>query len=127
MRQEFHMRQRLAVLEGSEEDSSSSSSHHPCRQVAGERGTPYPRMSMRTQMARRTSGPPNEANHECWVGDGSVDRPIMLIPIEDVVVTPALSSSEEGEYHEAPVADEGGITDVSNSELDLAEEKESSN
>ena len=122
------MRQHLAVLEGSEEDSSSSPSRSSCRQVAGERGTPYPCMSMRTQMAHRTTGPLNEANRECWVGSGSADHPIMLIPIKDVVVTPALSSSDEdGEYHEAPVADEGGITEVSNLELDLAEEKESSN
>ena len=121
------MRQRLAVLEGSEEDSSSSPSpsrrRHP---IPGERGTPYPHMSMRTQKARRTTGPPNEANRERWVGSGSADHPIMLIPIEDVVVTPASSSSEDGEYHEAPV-EEGRITEVSNSELDLAEEKEPSN
>ena len=122
------MRQRLAVLEGGEEDSSSSSSPRLRCRVAGERGTLYPRMSMHTQMARRTNGPPNEANREHWVGEGSADRPIMLIPIEDVVVTPALSSSEEdGEYHEAPVADEGGITEVSNSELDLVEDKGSAN
>src|SRR5579872_1653545 len=121
------MRQRLAVLEGSEEDSSSSPSRSSRRRVAGERGTPYPCMLMRTQMAHHTTGPPNEANCECWVGSGSADHPIMLIPIEDVVVTPASSSSEDGEYHEAPVVDEGGITEVSNSELDLAEEKESSN
>src|SRR5579872_7519545 len=127
MRREFRMRQRLAVLEGGEEDSSSSSSPHSRRRVAGERGTPYLRMSMRTQMARRTAGPPNEANCECWVSEGSADHPIRLIPIEDVVVTPASSSSEDGEYHKVPVADEGGITEVSNSELDLAEEKESSN
>ena len=125
------MRQRLAVLEGSEEDSSSSPSNSRRRRpIPGERGTPYPPMSMRTQKARRTTGPPNEANRECWVGSGSADHPIMLIPIEDVVVTPALSSSdEEGEYQEAPVAEEeeGGITEVSNSELDLAEDKEPSN
>ena len=129
MRREFRLRQRLSVLEGSEEDSSSSPPSWRRRRIPGERGTPYPRMSMRTQMARRTTGPPNEANRECWVGDRSADHPIRLIPIEDVVVTPASSSSEEdGDYHEAPVADdEGGITEVSNSELDLAEEKESSN
>src|SRR6201993_4678187 len=123
------MRQRLAVLEGSEGDSSPSPSSRRRHWVAGERGTPYPRMSMRTQMARRTAGPPNEVNRERWVGSGSADHPIMLIPIEDVVVTPALPSSEEdGEYHEAPVAEEeGGITEVSNSELDLAEEKEPAN
>ena len=127
MRREFRMRQRLAVLEGSKEDSSSSPSHSR-RRIPGERGTPYPRMLMRTQKARRTTGPPNEANRERWVGSGSADHPIMLIPIEDVVVTPALHSSEEDrEYHEAPVEEEGGITEVSNSELDLAEEKESSN
>src|SRR5579872_3098622 len=61
MRREFCLRQRLAVLEGSEEDSSSSPPSRRHR-VAGERGTPYPRMSMRTQKARRTTGPPNEAN-----------------------------------------------------------------
>src|ERR1700757_1130220 len=129
MRRGFRMRQRLAVLEGSEGDSSPSpSSPRRRRRVAGERGTPYPRMSMRTQMARRTAGPPNEANCERWVGSGSADHPIMLIPIEDVVVTPASPSSEEdGEYHEAPVAGEGGILGGSESELDLAEEKESSN
>ena len=122
------MRQRLAVLEGSEEDSSSSpSGSRRRRPIPGERGTPYPRMLMRTQKAHRTTGPPNEANRERWVGSGSADHPIMLIPIEDVVVTPASPSSEEdGEYQEAPVAEEeeGGITEVSNSELDLAEEKE---
>src|SRR5579872_4493441 len=119
MRREFRLCQRLSVLEGSKEDSSSSPpSRHRCR-VAGEQGTPYPHMSMRTQMVRRTTGPPNEANRERWVGSGSADHPIMLIPIEDVVVTPVSPSSEEdGEYHEAPVADEGGITEVSNSELD---------
>ena len=127
MRREFRLRQCLSVLDGSEEDSSSSPPSRCCR-VAGERSTPYLRMSMHTQRARSTTGPPNEANRECWVGSGSADHPIMLIPIEDVVVTPTLPSSEEdGEYHEAPVADEGGITEVSNSELDLAEEKESSN
>ena len=131
MRRGFRMRQRLAVLEGSEGDSSPSpSSSRRRRRVAGERGTPYPRMSMRTQMARRTNGPPNEANRERWVGSGSADHPIMLIPIEDVVRTPVSPSSEEdGEYQEAPMAEEeeGGITEVSNSELDLAEEKEPAN
>src|SRR5579872_6720796 len=68
MRREFRLRQRLSVLEGSGEDSSSSPpSRRRCR-VAGERGTSYPRMSMCTQMACRTTGPPNEANCECWVG-----------------------------------------------------------
>ena len=45
------------------------------------------------------------------------------------MVAPASPSSEEdGEYQEAPMAEEeeGGITEVSNSELDLAEDKESS-
>src|SRR5579872_4049160 len=131
MRREFRMRQRLAVLEGSEEGSSSSPSHSRRRRpIPGEWGTPYPRMSMCTQKARRTTGLPNEANRERWVGSGSTNHPIMLIPIEDVVVTPASPSSEEdGEYHEAPVEEEeeGGITEVSYSELDLVEEKESSN
>src|SRR5579872_3961960 len=131
MRRGFRMRQQLAVLEGSEGDSSPSpSSSRRRRRVAGEQGTPYPRMLMRTQMARRTAGPPREANRERWVGSGSADHPIMLIPIEDVVRTPASPSSEEdGEYQEAPMAEEeeGGITEVSNSELDLAEEKEPAN
>src|SRR5579872_7408393 len=74
MRREFRLHQHLSVLEGSEEDSSSSPPSHRCRWVAGERGTPYPRMLMHTQMARRTTGPPNEANRECWVGEGSADR-----------------------------------------------------
>src|SRR5579872_6594728 len=87
MRREFRLRQRLAVLEGLEEDSSSSPPSRRRRRVAGEQGTPYPHMSMRTQMARRTTGPPNEANRERWVGSGSANHPIMLIPIEDVVVT----------------------------------------
>src|ERR1700757_4536931 len=127
MRRGFRMRQCIAVLEGSEGDSSPSpSSSRRRRRVAGEGGTPYPRMSMRPQRARRTTGPPNEANRERWVGSGSADHPIMLIPIEDVVRTPSSPSSEEdGEYQEAPVAEEeGGITEVSNSELDLAEDKE---
>src|SRR5579872_3849467 len=70
MRREFRLRQRLSVLEGSEEDSSSSPPSRR-RRVAGERGTPYPRMSMRTQKACRTTGPLNEANRERWVGLGS--------------------------------------------------------
>src|SRR5579872_601985 len=94
MRREFRLRQRLSVLEGSEEDSSSSPPSRHRRRVAGEWGTPYPRMLMHTQMARCTTGPPNEANCERWVGSGSADHPIMLIPIEDVIVTPASPSSE---------------------------------
>src|SRR5579872_4304469 len=84
MRREFHMRQRITVLEGGEEDSSSSP--QPClrHHIAGERGTPYPRMSMHTQMARRTARPPREVNRESWVGKGSADLPLRLIPIEDV-------------------------------------------
>ena len=87
MRREFRLHQRLAVLEGSEEDSSSSPPSR-CRRVAGERGTPYPRMSMRTQKAHRTTGPPNEANHEHWVGSGSADHPIMLILSEIATLEP---------------------------------------
>ena len=129
MRCEFRLRQRIAVLEGKEEDSSSSPRPHLRRRTAGERGTPYARMSMRTQMARWTTRPPREVNSESWVGDGSADLPLRLVPIQDVVVTPALSSSDkEGEYHKAPVTDEeGGITEVSNSELDLVGSKESPN
>src|SRR5579872_7241829 len=56
MRREFRLCQRLSVLEGSEEDSSSSPPSRR-RRVAGEQGTPYPHMSMRTQKARRTTGP----------------------------------------------------------------------
>src|SRR5579863_10345452 len=66
MRREFRLCQHLSVLEGLEEDSSSSPPSRRHR-VAGERGTPYPRMSMRTQRARCTTGPPNEANRERWV------------------------------------------------------------
>src|SRR5579872_5356739 len=51
MRREFRLRQRLSVLEGLEEDSSSSPPSRCRRRIAGERGTPYPRMLMRTQMA----------------------------------------------------------------------------
>jgi hypothetical protein len=115
----------LSVLEGRDEDSSSSPHPRLRHHVAGERGTPYPHMFMRTQMACRTAGPPCEVNRESWVGDGSADLPLRLIPIEDVMVTPVSSPSEDGEYHKVPVADEGGITDVLNLELDLAEEKES--
>src|SRR5579872_1742138 len=74
MRREFRLCQHLSVLEGSEEDSSSSPPSHHRRQIPGEHGTPYPRMSMRSQMARCTAGPPNEANRECWVSSGSADH-----------------------------------------------------
>ena len=55
-------------------------------------------------------------------GDGSESQPLRLIPIKDVVVSPAPSSSEEGKYHKAPV-ESSGITKVDNEELDLVEEK----
>jgi len=135
MRREYQLRQRLSVLEGAQPSeaprSSDSDAPRPCRRhVAGERGTPYPRLSQRLQMACRMSGPPHEANRESWVGDGSKDSPLRLIPIQDVSIEPplAMSSSEgEEEYQEAPVVkleDEGvGITDVSEGELDLAGSK----
>src|SRR5579872_1674760 len=87
MRREFRMRQRIAVLEGKEEDSSSSPRPRLRRHTTGERGTLYPCMSMRTQMARRTAGPPQEANCESWVGEGSADLPLRLVPIQDLAVT----------------------------------------
>ena len=48
-----------------------------------------------------------------------------LIPIDNVVVSPLLtkSSSEDGEYHDPPVKEEGGITDILDRELDLARSK----
>ena len=71
-----------------------------------------------------SSGPPHKENHEYWAGDGSEGCSMRLIPIEDVTVSPPLtsSSSEDGEYHEAPIED-GGTTDVSNWDLDLARGK----
>ena len=135
MRQEFRLCQRLSILEGRQQAeaprSSDSDAPRPrCCNIARERGTPYPRLSQRLQMACRMSGPPHEANRESWVGDGSKDSPLRLIPIQDVSIEPplAMSSSEgEEEYQEAPVVkleDEGvGITDVSEGELDLARSK----
>ena len=131
MRQEFQLRQRISVLEGHRPSDvpRSSDSDAPrlrCRGVPGERGTPYPCLSQHLQMARWSSGPPQEENHESCAGDSSEACPMRLIPIEDVVVSPPLatSSSEDGEYHEAPVEDEGvGITDVLDRELDLARSK----
>src|SRR5579872_4181662 len=135
MRREFRLCQCLSVLEGAQQSgaprSSDSDAPRPrCRHIAGERGTPYPCLSQRLQMALRSSGPPHEANRESWVGEGSEANPLRLIPIEDVSVEPPLaasSSEDEEEYQEAPVVkeeDEGlGITDMSEGELDLARSK----
>ena len=87
MWREYRLRQRVSVLEGSQPSeaprSSDSNTPHPRRRhIAGERGTPYPRLSQCLQMARRTSGPPNEANCESWVGEGSEANPMRLIPID---------------------------------------------
>jgi hypothetical protein len=111
--------------------SSDSDAPHLCHcHITGERGTPYPRLSQRLQMACRMLGPPNEANCESWVGEGSEANPMRLIPIEDVSIEPPLtasSSEDEEEYQEAPVVkeeDEGlGITDMLEGELDLAGSK----
>jgi hypothetical protein len=135
MRREFRLRQRLSVLEGAlvsvaprSSDSDAPRLHR--RHIAGERGTPYPCLSQRLQMVRRTSGPPREANCESWVGEGSEASPLRLIPIEDVSVKPPLtvsSSEDKEEYQLAPVVKEEdervGITDVSEGELDLAGSK----
>ena len=133
MRQEFRLRQHLSVLEGCHSAdvprSSDLDAPHPhCRHIARERGTPYPHLSQCLQMAHRSSGPPQEANHERWAGEESEANPLRLIPIEDVSVDPPLTtSSSEDEYQEAPQVkeeDEGlGITDVSEGELDLARSK----
>src|SRR5579872_7434726 len=134
MRCEFRLRQCLSVLEGHQpaEAPQSLDSDAPRprpRGVASERGTPYPCLSQHLQMACRLSGPPREANHESWVGEGSEACPLRLIPIEDVSIDPplAVSSSSEEEYQEAPLVkeeDEGlGITNVSEGELDLAGSK----
>src|SRR5579872_1046126 len=122
---EYCVCQCLVVLEteGSGCSVWGSDSNSPFRavehHVAGERGTPYPRLSTYHQLAHWTSGPPREENREHWAGEGSVGQPLRLISIEDVVVDPAPSLSEDGEYHEAPVAS-GGITEVDNDELDKA-------
>src|SRR5579872_1289293 len=134
MRWEFRLHQRLSVLEGHQPAdvpwSSDSDAPCPrCRGIARERGTPYPHLSQRLQMAHHSLGPPQEANHESWVGEGSEACPLRLIPIEDVSIDPplAVSSSSEEEYQEAPLVkeeDEGlGITNVSEGELDLAGSK----
>ena len=132
------MWQCLSVLEKGKATSvpRSSNSDDPfhrvecrCRAIPGEQGTPYPRLSQHLQMVHQSSGPPHEEGCEYWASDGSKGCPMRLIPIEDVVVSPPLtkSSSEDGEYHEAPVEDEVdegvGITDVSDQELDLARSK----
>src|SRR5579872_7423383 len=134
MRREFRLHQHLSILEGCQlakvPRSSDLDAPHPCRRgIAGERGTPYPRLSQHLQMARCLSGPPWEENRESWIGEGSEVCPLRLIPIEDVSVEPPLtaSSSEEEEYQEAPQVkeeDEGlGITNISEGELDLAGSK----
>src|SRR5579872_745464 len=69
MRQEFWLHQHLSVLEGRQPAnvprSSDSDAPHPRHHgIAGERGTPYPRLSQRLQMACCSSGPPQEANCE---------------------------------------------------------------
>jgi hypothetical protein len=92
--------------------------HH----IKGERGAPYPQLLQQLQMAHCTNGPPCEENQECWLGEGSESHPLMLIPIEDVVVDPLPSSSEEGEYHKAPV-ESGGITNVDNKDLHQVDEE----
>src|SRR5579872_915574 len=114
MRREYCMWQHLSVLEkGTAVDcprllDSNDPFHgveHRHQAIPGERGTPYPCLSQCLQMAHRSSGPPCEANHEYWAGDGSKGCPMRLIPIEDVTVLPPLatSSSENSEYHKAPV------------------------
>ena len=111
MRQEFRLHQCLSVLEGRQPANvprlSDLDAPHPrhCH-IVGERGTPYPWLSQCLQMARRSLGPPCEANCESWVGEGSEACPLRLIPIEDVSVEPPLaasSSEDEEEYQEAPV------------------------
>ena len=127
MRQEFCNCQHLSILEkkGDSHSVRSSNSDNPFHgvehcHVEGERGTPYPCLSHHLQMAHHMGGPPCEENCEYWVGDGSGGHPLRLIPIEDTIISPPLSSSssEDGEYHEAPI-ESGGIMDVDNEELDL--------
>ena len=127
------MWQGISVLEKGKAEAGprSSDSDNPfhgvecrCRVIPGEGGTPYPHLSQCLQMACHSSGPPHEANHGYWAGDGSEGCPMRLIPIEDVTVSPPLTSSsfEDGEYHKALVED-GGITDVLDQDLDLAGRK----
>src|SRR5579872_3160571 len=126
----YHICQCLAVLEAKGLGHSiwSSNSNSPFRategSVAGERETPYIRLSTHHQLVHWTGGPPREENREYWTGEGSVDHPLRLITIEDVIVDPSPSLSKEGEYHEAPV-ESGGITKVDNNKLDKVEERPS--
>src|SRR5579872_7395713 len=90
------------------------------RRIAGEWGTRYLRLSTHHQLAHCTGGPPREENREHGTGKGSVDHPLQLIPIKDVIIDPVPSSEEK--YYEAPV-ESGGITEVDPDELDKAEER----
>jgi hypothetical protein len=135
MRCKFRIYQHLSILEKGKagplpcllDSDSPFCGVERCQHIAGERGTLYPRLSQHLQMACWSSGPPCEENCEFWAGDGSEGCLMRLISIEDVTMSPplALSSSKEGEYHKAPI-ELGGITEVSNEDLDLAEEKRGS-
>src|SRR5579872_6613144 len=125
MRREFRLHQCISVLEGRWPSNAPklSDSDTPClccHRVPGEKGTPYPCLSQHLQMVCCSSGPPCEENCEYWASDGSKGCPLRFIPIEDVTISPplALSSSEDREYHEAPI-ESGGIIEVDNKDLDL--------
>src|SRR5579872_5019300 len=129
MWQEYHICQCLSRLEGTEsrlqrslDSDCPSCGVECCHLILGERRTLYLHLSQCLQMAHRSFGPPHEENCEYWASDSSKGCSMRLIPIEDVTVSPPLasSSSEDREYHEAPVEEEGGIMDVSDWDLDLA-------
>ena len=118
MRREYCLRSWVAVLEGDGSDAqvraSDSDQGHRVERV-GMRGTPQLLRSehRRFQAARHTGVPVRAAERERWMGAGSRDQPLRLIPIGDVVRDPESDDS----YVEAP-EEEGGITEMSNDDVD---------
>ena len=117
MRHEFRLCMRIAILEGEESEgqvcASDSNSGHQVGQVRMQ-GTPQLTRSERRrfQAARRMGVSACAAEHEHWARSRSRDQPLRLIPVGDVERYPESSNS----YVEAP--EEGGITYVSNENLD---------